>query len=387
MPLNLRRKLLLARYATRCLSITPHPVRRQIISHNTIYRHLPSGSRKCLPSTARIASELRTLHLEPSTIPTIPMLHKYHHISLPIDISLSANAKMELPAHSWQQLFQELINNSYPQHLLIYCDGSQKDGGTGCGVWSSSFILKARLPDSFTVYSSELYAIYISLSFLAKRPGKYLILSDSLSSLLAIRHPHATKHYLVSRILSIVTSLKRDKFTLAWVPSHMDIYGNEQADKVAKSALQLPNITAAPLSLSDLGRVITTHYRECWSTAWQAQREEVLRIKPTPSNSTPLDLPRPQQVCVSRLRLQTCLLTHGHYFSGDPRPICNPCSCPLTLDHLLLHCTVHSAHRHPLLVECTSLGVPFMLTSLLHPSFPSYLLWQFISAAGFAARI
>jgi ribonuclease HI len=387
MPLVHRRKLLLTKYAARCLSVPLHPVRKQIINHNTIYRHLPAGTRKCLPSTARVSTELQTLQLDPNTIPTIPMSHKYHHISLPIDISLAGKAKEELPAQSWQQLFQELINNFYPQHILIYCDGSQKEGNTGCGVWSSSFTLKARLPSDFTVYSSELYAIYISLSFLVKQPGSYLILSDSLSSLHAIRQPHATKHYLVSRILSIVTTLPRGKFTLAWVPSHMGIYGNERADEVAKSALQLQTITAAPLSYSDLCRVLSAHYRKRWLTAWQTQRVELLRIKPTPIDSTPQQLPRPQQVCITRIRLQTCLLTHGHYFSGDPRPICNTCSCALTLDHLLLHCTAQSIHRHPLQNECTSLGVPFTLVSLLHPTFPANLLWQFISAAGFAARI
>ena len=77
---------------------------------------------------------------------------------------------------------------------------------------------------------------------------------------------------------------------------------------------------------------------------------------------------------ITRLRLGTSFLTHGHLFHGQV-PVCQHCGCLNSPDHLLLHCPAHLANRVPLQRTCTSLGIPFTVPALLlSPDFPASIL-------------
>ena len=82
---------------------------------------------------------------------------------------------------------------------------------------------------------------------------------------------------------------------------------------------------------------------------------------------------------ITRLRLGTSLLRHGHLFNGQV-PVCQHCGCLNSPDHLLLHCPAHLAHRVPL-HDCNalvpSLGFP---SPSLHSCLPISLhpFWQAI---------
>ena len=101
----------------------------------------------------------------------------------------------------------------------------------------------SRLPNNTSIFSCELYAIYIAISAISLVPGQYLILTDSLSSIQALQKPYTSKNHLVLKIASLISNLKNFTIYIQWIPSHMGIHGNESADLVAKQSLKLTSVS------------------------------------------------------------------------------------------------------------------------------------------------
>ncbi|GFT16049.1 uncharacterized protein TNCV_3315841 [Trichonephila clavipes] len=125
----------------------------------------------------------------------------------------------------------------------VYTDGSRDDYyGSGSGIYikSQDHILRTqrRNPDGCSVFRSELIAIDEALGSLASLPnGKEIwILSDSRS---AIQHLSNWQSVRDNVGVSILTKLKRlstsHQIHLQWIPSHIDLEGNEIADTLAKA--------------------------------------------------------------------------------------------------------------------------------------------------------
>ena len=67
---------------------------------------------------------------------------------------------------------------------------------------------------------------------------KVVICSDSMSALQSLKYLNID-HPIVLKIVTLNHSLQQMGFEViyTWVPGHMDITGNEKADKAAKQAL------------------------------------------------------------------------------------------------------------------------------------------------------
>ena len=67
----------------------------------------------------------------------------------------------------------------------------------GCAVYSEESTLKAKLREGTSIFTADLYAIYIKLLFTRDKPEQCSILSDSSSALKASENPHQSKHHLL----------------------------------------------------------------------------------------------------------------------------------------------------------------------------------------------
>ncbi|GFT33193.1 probable RNA-directed DNA polymerase from transposon X-element [Trichonephila clavipes] len=111
-------------------------------------------------------------------------------------------------------------------------------------------------------------------------PRKYCIYTDSMSVLEALENYHDRCHPVVCTILDLTSRLYSKGFDIVfcWLPSHVGIIGNEQADSAAKSAT-----THLPLAvpLSDMKRVIMHHIFKIWQESWSQQLDNKLHsVKP-----------------------------------------------------------------------------------------------------------
>ncbi|GFW17464.1 RNase H domain-containing protein [Trichonephila clavipes] len=169
---------------------------------------------------------------------------------------------------------------------------------------------------------------------------------------LRIGHTRFThRHLLLAKFGSRANNPKTHSLThyskgfdivFCWLPSHVGIIGNEQADCAARSATtHLP--VAVPLP--DMKRVILHHIFQIWQESWIQQLDNKLHsVKPV-IGAWPVMPMRRTDVKLTRLRIGHIRFTHRHLFLGECAPQCPSCKVSYTVRHVLIDCPVFDNYR------------------------------------------
>ncbi|GFT48343.1 putative RNA-directed DNA polymerase from transposon X-element [Trichonephila clavipes] len=177
-----------------------------------------------------------------------------------------------------------------------------------------------RLDTSCSIFTAEAVAISRALQLIdSTMPRKYCIYTDSMSVLEALENYNDRCHPVVCTILDITSRLYSKDFDIVfcWLPSHVGIIGNEQADNAAKSAT-----THLPLAvpLSDMKRVIMHHIFKIWQESWSQQLDNKLHsVKPV-IGAWPVMPKRRTDVKLTRLRIGHTRFTHRHLLFVERAP-------------------------------------------------------------------
>ncbi|GFV20741.1 pggt1b [Trichonephila clavipes] len=167
------------------------------------------------------------------------------------------------------------------RYSAIYTDGSKRADYVGCGVVIEDIMHGYRLDTSCSIFTAEAVAIYRALQLIdSTMPRKYCIYTDSMSVLEVLENDHDRCHPVVCTILDLTSRLYSRGFDIVfcWLPSHVGIIGNEQADSAAKSAT---THLALAVPLSDMKRVIMHHIFKIWQESWSQQLDNKLHsVKP-----------------------------------------------------------------------------------------------------------
>ncbi|GFV51419.1 RNase H domain-containing protein [Trichonephila clavipes] len=202
-----------------------------------------------------------------------------------------------------------------------------------------------RLDTSCSVFTAEAVAIYRALQFIdSNMLRQYCIYTDSMSVLEALENYNDRCHPVVCTILDITSRLYSKGFDIVfcWLPSHVGIIGNEQADSAAKSAT-----THLPLAvpLSDMKRVIMHHISKLWQESWSQQLDNKLHsVKPV-IGAWPVMPMRRTDVKLTRLRIGHTRFTHRHLLLGEDAPECPSCKVSYTVRHILIDRPVFNNYR------------------------------------------
>jgi len=171
------------------------------------------------------------------------------------------------------QRFEEFALPITNQAISLYTDGSKEDheSPVGAAVFSRDLgiVLKHKLPAGASIFSAEVWAIYQSLIMVeSANKHKAVIFSDSKSVLDAVTSSTGKKcsNYLIPLIKLKYHSLSAEGFSiqLVWIPSHVGIVGNEEADAAAKRAARNGHKFHIRICTSPSKDAWRLNFAHCW---------------------------------------------------------------------------------------------------------------------------
>jgi hypothetical protein len=194
-----------------------------------------------------------------------------------------------------------------------------------------------------------------------------IIYSDSQAGLQATMKPaKQSGQQIIKEFLDKAEHLQTQRsitISLVWIPGHMDINGNEAADKAAKHAanpsqVQLPQTRPYPTMKAARNAEIHQRHNNEWMRNWQTGKENAMqlrRICKTPLAESGIKLygslkTRRDIATAVRLRTGHCgLNNYLHRIGIEESPMC-PCGNgnKETVKHLLLKCETYEEERNRL---------------------------------------
>ncbi|XP_075157894.1 uncharacterized protein LOC142231161 [Haematobia irritans] len=220
-----------------------------------------------------------------------------------IDVSLSYCKKMDMSLLETEKRYLEAINTKFKDYIRYYTDGSVINQKAGFAIISDDIHITRRIPDFSSIYTCELSAIRDCLRAIQHedviRP--VLILTDSKSSLEGMSDPFS-KNTIIQDIRTIISKTPKRKIVLMWVPSHLNIKGNEVVDRLAKNSLLGEIDNGYKFQHNDYKRQIKAYIYDTWNELWQRNSESKLYsiLRSVPHEFSPPILPRADLVKLNR---------------------------------------------------------------------------------------
>ena len=207
-------------------------------------------------------------------------------------------------------------------------------------VFPSNTVISMRLPDSASIFTAEVWAIIKALEQIKDSlASKYIVFTDSLLCLQTLHHMKL-EHPLIGMMIRkcvFLNSAKKD-IVFCWVPSHTGIKGNEKADFIVKSALDLPR-TKVVVPYSNFKHCISQYIFSTWQDYWNgAVANKLHSVKPVLGDWQ--SSYRKNEVVLCRARICHTHLTHSYILRKDPPP-----QCILTVHHILVECNNFARER------------------------------------------
>ena len=344
-PLALRRAMLGMRYTTRILSFPDHPTYPYVCSKKLV--RLLRGRRQssAVPFCVRMRKLLEESSIRPRDI------RRFECLRIPpwelaeplLDTTLTRHKKNDTPPEVFRSASLELIAGyATNEWVRVYTDGSKTSSGVGCAFVLGDTTRTFTLPSSCSVFTAELVAILKALCLIeVSEHRKSIIVSDSLSSIQSIA-AYNPENALVQDILLKLTSLREGgkKVVFCWIPSHVGVRGNEQADEAAKRATQADRRRRFPVPAGDLRQCISSLIRDKWQDIWNENPSNKLkRLKPRLGDwQSSSRKSRWEEVALFRLRVGHTLATHRYLLCREEKPKCENCDSELSVRHVLESC-------------------------------------------------
>lgn len=361
-PLELRRQFLSDNYIFKTSQIVNHPVLckieqlRSLIDSNNSY-----WARKTVPHIYNSYTKLLDYRPCLKTFPCHPLFYwPYETVIYTPKIYLSIGVQKEsVVANS---LVLDFINSNYPNSEIFYTDASKtplSSGGEGVGAAflhkNTGFFKLFKYDNIVSNYTAEALAILECINFIiCKEFKESLIFTDSLSCLNSLLSNPFNKNSFSPLLLEIknrllVCSNQSLKVSLAWIPGHSGIEGNEAVDGLAKLAASQGKLDKNSIYTHDLltssRSVLLQSWRDLWSNPSKGKHFKNLQPNiPSRPWFSKVILDKCTSSIISRLRFgHCCCPAHLARLSILDN---SACECGLGLgdiDHILFTCSKYQS--------------------------------------------
>jgi ribonuclease HI/uncharacterized protein YjgD (DUF1641 family) len=338
LPLKHQRKVQLIKYTCKILSNKNHILIESLLDEtkDNIYKKVKNP-----PISFSMRQETNKLNIKKDT--KIQQMYNYEippwrRKKIKVDLTMTNFDKNNTPHSVMTQTFYEKLDK-YKQKRFktLYTDGSKTNSEYGAALVTETDVYRYKCHDYCTVYTTEVFA----LSQAIKHAGtnKTLICSDSLSAIKALKNTQ-NNNPLIKQLQDKLSDNNTD-ITIMWIPSHIGITGNEQADQQAKLATSETLHDDFHIITHDITKHIKDNIKEQWQQEWDSEinsGNKLGQVKKTVDKWKEINsYDRKEQTVITRLRLGHTKLTHLHLIEKRNPPKCS-CSNDLTVKHLF-ECT------------------------------------------------
>ena len=163
-----------------------------------------------------------------------------------------------------------------------------------------------------------------------------------------------------------------------WVPSHYGIKGNKIVDQLAKETLDHDIDLLTTVYYADLKPLLSPYIKQEVQTKWDVfiHGGDLYFVKPILGPPKKFQhMTRAKGIVITRLWIGLTEATKSHILSPGPPTTCQHCGQTLTIDHMLLECTVLQQSRNEY-YTADSLGSLFEMV-------PETCIVEFLREAGF----
>ena len=205
------------------------------------------------------------------------------------------------------------IKEKYYTHEEIYTYGSKDGEKVASAAILDGELYQFRQPNNSSVFSAEIKAIDLALNHIEQDAyWRYIIYTDSLSAMKALEGEKTDNPFVVNLLEKLSGLCERADIVFCWLPSHIGIRGNEEADKAAKDALSL-EVLSFKVPYNDFKPLINDFLRNVWQQSWSDpanQNNNIFTIKPSLG----------EEIVIDRLRIGHSYITYSYLLKGEEEP-------------------------------------------------------------------
>ena len=247
---------------------------------------------------------------------------------------LASDKKATIDPKIFKNKFLE-VKEQYYTHEEIYTDGSKDGKKFASAAILDGELYQFRFPNNSSIFSVELKAIDLALNHIEQDANwRYVIYTDSLSVMQAFEGEKTDNPLVVSLLEQLSKLCGRADIGFCWLPSHIGISGNEEADKAAKDALSL-EILLYKIPCNDFKPLISKFLQNVWQQFWNDpanRNNKLFAIKPGLGEWLPgLRINRREEIILTRLRIGHSHITQSYLLKGEEEPQSIPCNAPLII--------------------------------------------------------
>ncbi|XP_076049326.1 uncharacterized protein LOC143030002 [Oratosquilla oratoria] len=236
---------------SRLRKILPHD--RTLFTANTWIYRVGDAANQFMDSTQFLRTPHHLIETYQEPLPWEQPLAEVTYTSLPAAKALcSTEVLRQLALVSMAQAWD-------PGSAVYFTDGSvdRSRGTTGAAVVTEGQAFSRRTSDHCSTFQTEMVAIQHALRHATDLHEETVIIhTDSRAALQALQQTRPTQDIaLITTALSLIQNLVTagKRVRLNWIPSHVGIRGNEDADAAARAASALPAVSHhAPMSLGQI---------------------------------------------------------------------------------------------------------------------------------------